>query len=267
MAASRGEERLENLVNDSAAADGSGTIRRVDDGFVRIETERVKDRRGEIRRADSSAHRFGSVAIGGAVYDTTLHTAAGECDREDRAPVIAPGVLVDSRRAPHLAHPHDERLVEEPASFEVFDERRERAIETRHEVAEVLGVLDVGVPPAARCPRDAHCVDLHERDTGLDETPREENALTVSIVSVAFADSGILEAQVERGGGASRSEKVERLLMPVALAFKLAARLVVSKVSIESVEQSLAATQAEWRDRVGQGPHPARENPASRDRT
>lgn len=68
-------------------------------------------------------------------------------------------------RPSKLTGPHDERGVEQPALFEILDQRSDRL------VGHAAVVSQFGVQIRVMIPRGV--IDLHEADAALDESPRE----------------------------------------------------------------------------------------------
>jgi hypothetical protein len=110
--------------------------------------ERVGDGAHEVARGDGGGVGLAGVAGRFADHLAHLEAAAVEQERREAAPVVAPAVLVDLRRAAHLAAGDQEDLAAQPAALDVLDERRHRAVERRAHVAQALGdrrVVLVGV--------------------------------------------------------------------------------------------------------------------------
>src|SRR5690348_924847 len=101
-----GKQSSEDLPNDFAAADGMGPAQRVVDLRIGAVTEAVEDGGGQVLGPDAAFLGLAADLVGGAVDQAAAHAAAGESDREDRAPVVAPAAGVETRRATELAHAH-----------------------------------------------------------------------------------------------------------------------------------------------------------------
>src|SRR5262249_6507742 len=97
----------------------------------------------------------GAVNVGRAVNLAALDGAAADHDRPAAAPVVAGGALVDARRAPELAHPHDDGVLPQAAVYQVLDQAAHALVEARA-VAVAQGGEDVAVVvPAAEVHLDA----------------------------------------------------------------------------------------------------------------
>ena len=135
----------------------------------------------------------GVIALGvGGTQDVAARDAgAGGEDGHRVGPVVAAAVLVDLGRAPELAEAEDEGRVEQAAPVQVEDQRRQSLVEVRAFVA-LKGLEDVRVvvPPAA--------VAGDERDAGLDEPPRQQQALAEVVAAVEVARAVGFLRYVER---------------------------------------------------------------------
>ena len=70
--------------------------------------------------------------IGRAMVPGPLHSGAGQPDGEPgRIVVTAAGPLLEGRHSAKLGHEGDERIVQQPAGFEIEKERRGRLVEDR----------------------------------------------------------------------------------------------------------------------------------------
>ena len=88
-------------------------------------------------------------------------------DRGRARQILAP------RRPSELAGPHDERIVEQPARFEIGNECRDRTIGLGTRLRKCLANIAVMIPPAHR--------DLHESDANLTKPPCEQTRAGVLI--------------------------------------------------------------------------------------
>lgn len=98
---------------------------------MRIDTEAVIDRGGEIFGRSRIVGGIRGEAVARTVNDAAANAAAGEHRRETTRPVIttvaartrsADNPLADARRATHLARPDDERLVEHPTFLQIVQQ-------------------------------------------------------------------------------------------------------------------------------------------------
>src|SRR5262249_34847995 len=135
-----------------------------------------------------------------AVGLPALDPAAGE-NRTPRArEVVAAPTRVDLRGPAELAHPDDQRRVEQPARAEVVYQGRPRRVEDPAEALDRVEVLRVAVPTGRRILGDARERDLHERHAALDQPPRQEAALAEVVATVGVPQGGRLAVQLERFG-------------------------------------------------------------------
>src|SRR6185369_10114444 len=119
--------RLAAVVDDAdGAADGG-----VDLFFV-VDAENAAQARHEIGDGDRPLDNTAAGGIGRA-DDLSAADAAPNEDAGPRGGVmVAAAVAIDPRRAAEFAHPHDERVVEQSALFQVGDEGRHAAVEGGH---------------------------------------------------------------------------------------------------------------------------------------
>ena len=69
--------------------------------------------------------------VGRAVGDAPLQASSGHPDREAERMMVATIASLRAGRAAELGGPDDERLVEQPALFQVLEEPRDRTIDLR----------------------------------------------------------------------------------------------------------------------------------------
>src|SRR5258705_520393 len=94
--------------------------------------------------------------------------------------MVPPGIDVDLRRAAKFAGGDHQCGIEQPASVQIFEQRREGPIEFRQEaVTEVLEYLRVVVPLVIAV---RNC---HEAHTTFDQPPGEESEGGVRFVTVS----------------------------------------------------------------------------------
>src|SRR4051794_19360183 len=98
---------------------------------VRVDAKALVDRRTDVAGADGAVLDIGRLGIGGAADTAALDAGAGEPHAVAERPVIAARGPVDARRAAHLAHHHHQRLVQQSAPVEVFQERGVSLVEVR----------------------------------------------------------------------------------------------------------------------------------------
>ena len=100
-----------------------------------------------------------------------LHAGAGEPDGEaGRVVIAAAGPLLKRRHPAKLGHKGDERIVQEPAGFEVLEERRRRLVEDRAVDGVLIDEGLVAVPVSYPLPHRIGAVEeLHEPHPLLEE--------------------------------------------------------------------------------------------------
>ena len=91
--------------------------------------------------------------------------------------MVATDVAIDARCAAELGHRDHEDVVQHSAFVQVFDDRRERLIEARHQALMPEEVVAVRVPAVAR--------HLHEPDARFQHVPREQQVLAEVVRAVA----------------------------------------------------------------------------------
>ena len=125
-----------------------------------------------------------------------------------------PPARVDLRRPAELAHPDHQRLVQQAALVQVFQQGRDRP-----------GPSSASGPSCSRgrswraCPSAGlsvgssgpRPVDLHQRHAGLDQPPGQQHALAPAVAAVAVAHGRRLLVEVERRPRRPAAEQVERL--------------------------------------------------------
>src|SRR6266851_3910742 len=114
------QQRLERF----AHADDEGPALLVRYMFTGIDAQAMVDGCGDIGRADRVDGRIGRAAIGGAINLPTANSAPGHDDGITEGPVVAAGSLVYVWRAAHVAHPDNERLVQESTAVQIVQQRR-----------------------------------------------------------------------------------------------------------------------------------------------
>ena len=102
-------------------------IRRVQFMFG-IDAEQRVNRACEVDRRHGIILGAFADAIARTDHLPAANAAASHHDTEHPRPMIAPAALIELRRAAEFAHRDDQRLVEQPAIREVFNERRERHV-------------------------------------------------------------------------------------------------------------------------------------------
>src|SRR6185295_3783618 len=86
------------------------------------------------------------VAVGLAVNDARLDASACQDDGVAACPVAAASLLFEPRRPSELTHPYHQRLVEQAAGRQVFQQGGEAAVEHGSKHGEILAILVMQVP-------------------------------------------------------------------------------------------------------------------------
>src|SRR5262249_12677096 len=129
---------------------------------------------------------------GGPDDAAPANACPGQGDVERLRVVVAPRGQVNAGRAAELAHPDDERLLEQAASLEVAEKGRGPLIDRGDQLLQGRKLVAVRVPPA-RLP-------LAERDPGLDQPAGHEAALTERGPAVEVAGAIGFPGEVEGPG-------------------------------------------------------------------
>ena len=118
----------EQAANRFTIGQADGAAELVVDFGGGIETEAPVDRGRQVAGCDGVGRRIRTEAVAGAVDVAASNASAGEEDGVAVGPMIATGIAVNLWCATELTHRDDERGVEQPARFEVFDQRGQRLI-------------------------------------------------------------------------------------------------------------------------------------------
>ncbi len=137
---------------------------------------------------------------------TGLDAAPREEQAVSEVPVVAAGGGVHLRAPAELPHHHDQGPFEHPAHDQVFQQAGEGRVELRKQlILEGLEVVAVGVPCGVGVGRPG---DAGHAGPGLDEPPREQDAVAVDIPAVAIPGPGIFPVDPEGILGRGRGEQV-----------------------------------------------------------
>src|SRR5262245_29387677 len=113
----------QNRQNRFAARDDiDGPPKTVGQTELRINPKAVIDRGRHVLWRDRVRDRVGAVLITGPMERAALNAAAGEHHRINEGPVLAAGLLVDLRRTAELTEPDHQRLVQQAALGQVFEQ-------------------------------------------------------------------------------------------------------------------------------------------------
>src|SRR5690606_21820903 len=107
---------------------------------VRVDAERGVDGGGDVPGGVTLGCGIGAHAVGAAEHFAAADAGAGHDDRVGGGPVLAagggalgPGFQSDERGSAEFAHTDDERVVEQAAVVEVFQQGGEAEVEAREQ--------------------------------------------------------------------------------------------------------------------------------------
>ena len=115
--------------------------------------------------------------VGGAIDGAPLHPPAGDPDAEPERIVIAAVRPLRERRPAELPRPDDERLLEEPTTFQVVDQPGNRLVDLSGHLAMAGFQATVLVPRIADLPEfggTRQAGELDEAHAAFHEAPGEE---------------------------------------------------------------------------------------------
>src|SRR5438105_5046260 len=171
---------------------------------VRVVAEEAKDSGVEVGGGDRMVGGVGARFVGGADGLAAADAAAGEDDGVALRPVVAAGGFVDDRRAAKIAHPDDERRVEQPALRKIIEQRGEGLFHRRDEA-----VLQAAKIVLMRVPCDARAVDGRDEFRAmLDQPAGEQVRLAPGMAAVALADRRWLFREVKSTGRLTGSDQL-----------------------------------------------------------
>ena len=155
-----------------------------------IQSEQVENRRVEVVDRDDIVHGLVAEFVRGSVRKGGFDASTGEPAGKAFGIVVATaGPFLEGRHATEFGTPDDQRVFEQAALFQVFDESCGRLIEDRTVDAVLILDLFVSVPVADPFP--ARLVgtveELNEADAFLDQAAGEETVFRVSRFELVFA--------------------------------------------------------------------------------
>src|SRR5207247_134633 len=131
---------------------------------VVVDAQRAADRGHEVEGGDRPFDDGGGLGVG-AADDLAAADAGARHHAAPRTRIVIAARLgaagVDPWRAAELAHPDDQRVVEQPAVLQILDQAAHGRIDLAGELADAFEVVLVRVPAAEG--------DLDELDAGLDQ--------------------------------------------------------------------------------------------------
>ncbi|TXT30197.1 MAG: hypothetical protein FD138_2314 [Planctomycetota bacterium] len=167
------------------------------DVFVgRIDVESLADRREQVVDGDRVVIDRAAVFRGGSDDLASLDAAASHRGVEDARVVVPTAARIDFGSATELAHPDDERLVEQTAFFQIADERGHAGIGGLNQRGGAAEDVLVCVPVAAGSWRAARR-DFDERHARFDHAAREQAAFAKFGIAVAGASRWRLVIELE----------------------------------------------------------------------
>jgi hypothetical protein len=114
-----------------------------------VDPESMQKRGLKVVDGQDPLHRLISKFVSRAVDVTGLEAAARQPERKSVAVVVAALVLLRDRQPSELTRPEHDRLVQQPALFEIADQGRAGLVGLGAERFERLGVLGVRIPGLA----------------------------------------------------------------------------------------------------------------------
>ena len=151
-----------------------------------VDPEATEDRGGEVCRRDAVTVGIGGEFVAGAVHGPAADAPAGECDRVAVGPVIAAGRPVDLWSSTEFREGHHQCRFEQSALFEIDDQRRERLVGRRQQLAVPLEQVGVTIPVGLL----AIVLSVEDRDKAdsrLNQAAREQRALSMQIATIGLA--------------------------------------------------------------------------------
>ena len=143
----------------------------------------MQHRRVQVVDGDLFLDRLEAELIGGSVDYAGLDPTASQPHGEAVRIVVSAIALFGDRRAPELAAPDNERLIQQPATFRVTDQRGRGAVHIGAAPSEAFLQVLVVVPLLAR-----PVVHLDVTDAAFDQPSRQQAAIGVRRRSVFGPD-------------------------------------------------------------------------------
>src|SRR6185437_5230384 len=194
-------ESGQNLVDDIAINVGQPIVApapAVGQPLV-VHAHQMQQRGVQIVDVDFVLDRVPAEFVGGAVDDASLHAASGKPHRKAERMMFAAVGPFRGRRAAEFASPHDQRVFQQAARFQVLQQSGDRPIGRRAALGQRVFDLAVVVPA-----RSVGVVNLDEPHPAFDQSPRQQ-ALAAEDVGRRLADA------IQSPGGFGFSIQVERL--------------------------------------------------------
>ena len=135
----------QNLANHLAMLDLQ-SLATGDFQSVRIEAQQVQDRGVDVGDIMSVLDRVEAQFVGGAVDDPALDTPSRHPDRKSIVVMIAAVGTLDARGSTEFGGENDNRLVKQPALFEIPEQTGHRQVNLRTHAGVVLSKRRMGIP-------------------------------------------------------------------------------------------------------------------------
>ena len=157
---------------DSVVAEGQAFV---------IEAEQVQDRRVQVVDRQDVFDGFETEFVGRAVADSAFDASSGEEGGKAVGIVIsALGTFLEHRHTAELGTPHNQRVVEQPSLPHVVNQCRGWLIHDAAVNVVLLSQLLMTVPVQASAAGVGPVEELHEANTFLDQSPREDAVFGVT---------------------------------------------------------------------------------------
>ena len=191
---------LADLVHDADRPADVGLVL-----LQRVHAQRQADGRQEVRHGHGPLLHHAAVLAGLADHLAALDAAAGQDGAPAVGEVVAALLRVDLRRAAELAHPDDQRRVQQSAVFQVAHQGRPRGVEHPAQALYRIEIVGVRVPAEAAAVEAAQR-HLDERHAALHQPAGQQAALAEQVAAVGVAQRVLLVFQVERPAGVAAHE-------------------------------------------------------------
>ena len=238
-----------------AVGDGGGAAAAVVDGHCGVDAEQVIDRCTDVANMNWIVLDERCVLVGGAPDRAGFQARAGQQDGIAIGPVVAAALGIHLGRAAHLAHGHDERLVQETTRIQISQEGRVGLVEVRQQrLLEHREVTLVRVPRRLAHAEPLRVIiptDVDEAYISLEKPAGQERRGAEKRVAVPLAQAGILVSGVKRGPEALGGEHVEGQALEPWVITQAALGKLMDEWPVRLIDQAAAIAQARERDFLG----------------
>src|SRR5205814_3422270 len=147
-----------------------------------IQAEQMEQGRVQVMNRADFLYRLVTEFIRCAVAESAFYTRPRQPDGETMGVVVATArALLEGWHPAEFGHPHHERLIQQAAGFQIFDQRRARLIEDGGVHIVLFFEFLVAVPiPDAFTHGISPVEELHEANAALDQPSRQETILRES---------------------------------------------------------------------------------------